>query len=467
MWLALGRQGLLGFEIPEQYGGSAAGDFRYKAVHCELGKVPRHPRRHRRETTREGWGCGRTTRGIGEYGRAMTASVADQNDVPPPSAPSSVTVPAQNGGLDVNVRFERRSVRRTGVVLMALVAALLLILWLFSVLSHFLFLVMLAWLFAISLEPGIRALTRRGLSRGAAAATTGLSAVLAAVLLVAVFGQLFIVQVTEFVRGVPALSTAIVDWVNARFGTAWDTSTIASSLNLSPAQVASWAGSLSDGVTGVVGSLSAVLFDLVTVLVFGFYFAGDGPDLFRTLASWMLTRGQQVFLTVSEIAIAKTGGYVVSKILLAALSAVFHGIFFAVIGVRYWLPFALFVGITAQFVPIVGTYLGVILPVLATVFTSPWLALAIVVFAAVYQQIENYVFTPRISKRTMDVNPAIALAAVFVGAAIWGPLGAVIGIPLAAAGISILDTYSRRYELITDIQKTDQSDGVAAANADA
>lgn len=113
-------------------------------------------------------------------------------------------------------------------------------------------------------------------------------------------------------------------------------------------------------------------------------------------------------------------------------------------------------GITAQFVPIVGTYLGIILPVLATVFTSAWLALAIVVFAAVYQQIENYVFTPRISKRTMDVNPAIALAAVFVGAAIWGPLGAVIGTPLAAAGVSILDTYSRRYELITDIAQTDQ-----------
>ena len=70
--------------------------------------------------------------------------------------------------------------------------------------------------------------------------------------------------------------------------------------------------------------------------------------------------------------------------------------------------------------PIVGTYLGVILPVLATVFTSPWLALAIVVFVAVYQQIENYVFTPRISKRTMDVNPAIALAAVFVGGGVSG-----------------------------------------------
>ena len=63
MWLAFGRQGLLGLEIPEQYGGSAAGDFRYNAVLCEeLGKVsmslrsghgihadlvPRRPRRVR------------------------------------------------------------------------------------------------------------------------------------------------------------------------------------------------------------------------------------------------------------------------------------------------------------------------------------------------------------------------------------------------------------------------------------
>ena len=40
MWLAFGRQGLLGLEIPEQYGGSAAGDFRYNAVLCEeLGRV--------------------------------------------------------------------------------------------------------------------------------------------------------------------------------------------------------------------------------------------------------------------------------------------------------------------------------------------------------------------------------------------------------------------------------------------
>jgi predicted PurR-regulated permease PerM len=85
------------------------------------------------------------------------------------------------------------------------------------------------------------------------------------------------------------------------------------------------------------------------------------------------------------------------------------------------------------------------------VFDSPWKAVGIIAFAVVYQQVETYFLTPRISKRTMDVNPAIALAAVFVGGAIWGPLGAIIGIPLAAAGVAVLGTYRRRYELIPEL----------------
>jgi predicted PurR-regulated permease PerM len=350
----------------------------------------------------------------------------------------------------LTIAFDAKSVRHSGVIVMTLVAALMLAVWLFSVTRHFLFLVLLAWLFAIALEPGIRALIRRGRSRGLASAIMGGGAILFALLLAVIFGKLFFDQIASFVRGVPDIETSVINWVNARFNTHIDAATISSSLDLSPSKIGSWAETLSGGVLGVVGSLSAVLFDLVTVVVFGFYFAGAGPNFFRAVATGMSPRAQQVFLTVSEITIAKTGGYVVSKIVLAALSSVFHGIFFAVIGVPYWLPFALFVGITAQFVPIVGTYLGIILPVLATVFTTPWKAVAIIAFAAVYQQIETYFLTPRVSKRTMDVNPAIALAAVFVGAAIWGPLGALIGIPLAAAGVSILDTYRHSYELVPE-----------------
>ena len=352
---------------------------------------------------------------------------------------------------EVTIRFDAGSMWRSGGILMGLVAALLLGLWLFSVTRHFLFLVLLAWMFAVALEPGITWLIGRGRSRGVATAIMGGGAIVVSVLLAAVFGKLFFTQIAALVSDIPSVEKSLINWVNARFHTHWDAASISSSLNLSSSNVASWAGMLSGGVLGVVGSLAAVLFDLLTVVVFAFYFAGDGPNFMRALATGMPPRAQKVFLNVAEITVSKTGGYVASKIILASLSALFHGIFFFAIGVPFWLPFALLVGITAQFVPMIGTYIGIILPVLATVFTSPWKALAIVAFATVYQQIESYFFTPRVSQRTMDVNPAIALAAVFVGAAIWGPIGALIGIPLAAAGVTILDTYRKSYELAPEV----------------
>jgi predicted PurR-regulated permease PerM len=367
----------------------------------------------------------------------------------------AVTSPTARGGRpsegEVTVRFDPRSVRRSGIILLSLVVAFLLGLWLFSVTRHFLFLVLLAWMFAIALEPGIKWLIGHGRSRGVATAIMGGGVILVSLLLAAIFGKLFFTQISSLVSNIPSIEASLIHWVNARFGTHLDVASIASSLHLSSSNVGAWAGKLSGGLLGVVGSLSSVLFDLITVIVFGFYFAGGGPHFMRTLATGMPPHAQRVFVNVAEITIDKTGGYVVSKIILAALSAVFHGIFFFAIGVPYWLPFALLVGITAQFVPLIGTYIGVVLPVLATVFTSPWRAVAIIAFAIVYQQIESYIFTPRVSQKTMDVNPAIALAAVFVGVAIWGPIGAVIGIPLVAAGASILDAYTKSYALVPEV----------------
>ena len=143
--------------------------------------------------------------------------------------------------------------------------------------------------------------------------------------------------------------------------------------------------------------------------------------------------------------------------MLAAISAFFHGIFFWAIGLPGWLPLALLAGITAQFIPVIGTYIGVAIPAVVALAEKPITALWIVLFAIVYQQIETYVFTPEVSRRTMEVNPAIALAAVFIGAAIWGPIGAIIGVPIAAVVVSIVETYGRRYRLIPHLTETDDS----------
>ena len=130
----------------------------------------------------------------------------------------------------------------------------------------------------------------------------------------------------------------------------------------------------------------------------------------------------------------------------------------------FWLPLGVFAGIVGQFIPTIGTYIGVALPALFALLDKPINALWIAVFATVYQQLENYVFTPRISRRTMDVHPAVALGSVIAGAALFGPIGALIGIPIAAVALAIIDTFSKRHELVPELaslEPTEATDELA------
>ncbi len=355
---------------------------------------------------------------------------------------------ADNRPVVTEVAFDQDRLRRSLVLLLVIISFWLTAVWVFFAVSHFLFLLLLAWLLSIAMEPTIGFLIRHGMKRGAATAVTGGSGIVTFIVVAALFGTQFVNQLAGLIQSLPDLVTQSVNWVNQTFHTNLDASAIAAKLNVGPDQVASVASGLAGGVLGWAGSLVSVIFDLFTVIVFMFYFAGAGPRILQAVAVWMPPERQRVIGTVWQIATEKTGGYVISKVVLAGLSAFFHGIFFWAIGVPFWLPMALLVGITSQFVPLVGVYIGIAIPVIVSVFEKPLNAVWIIVFSTIYQQIETYFFTPKVSRRTMDVNPILALAGVFVGAAVWGPLGALIGIPLAAAIVAVAETYGRRYELV-------------------
>ena len=365
-------------------------------------------------------------------------------DGEPPKTPRS---PAPSGQVQL-IAFERRALRRAVVMVLLMVTLWMTALWVFQAIGRFLFLLLLSWLFAMAMEPAIAWWVKRGMRRGPATAVVSVTLLIVTVVLGALFGNVFFTQATQLVQALPDVVVQVISWANRTFSLKLDATSIATSLKLTPSQVGSIASNLAGGVFGLVSSLLGALFDTFTFVVFALYLAADGPAVRRAIGSRMSPSRQEIFVTVWDIAVAKTGGYVVSKIELAALSSAFHGVFFYLVGVPYWLPLALLVGLLAQFIPLLGTYLGVLVPILFVLATAPLTALWILLFATVYQQIETYVFTPRISKRTMDVNSGIALASIFLGVAIWGAIGALIGIPIAAAAVAVLDTYGHRHELV-------------------
>jgi predicted PurR-regulated permease PerM len=138
--------------------------------------------------------------------------------------------------------------------------------------------------------------------------------------------------------------------------------------------------------------------------------------------------------------------------LLAVLNASFFAIVLLVLGVPYWLPLAIWTGLVSEFIPTVGTYLGIGLPALVALANQPSDALWVVVFGTLYQQLENYLIAPRITARTVHMHPAVALGAVIVGATLFGALGALVAIPVVAAIQSVIETYGRRYDIVADVE---------------
>lgn len=358
----------------------------------------------------------------------------------------------------MRISLDQREIQAATIRILVIVSLWLLAAWVVGVVQHFLFLILLAWLAAIAAEPAIRWFLRRGIRRSRATAIVGTAVIAVAVGLGVVFERALFDQVAQLVQSAPATVQTLVTQINSTFGVQLDANQVTDTLNLGPDEIQGLANELALGAFGWVGPVIAVVFDLVTVVVFAFYIAAAGPRLVQELAVWLPPDRQPLLGQVWDIAEQKTGGYVASKIVLAALSAVFHGIFFWAVGLPGWLPLALLAGITAQFIPVIGTYIGVAAPMLVALADRPITAVWIVIFAIVYQQIETYILTPRISQRTMEVNPAIALAAVFLGAAIWGPIGAIIGVPIAAVVVAIIQTYGRRYELVPHLASPAEPD---------
>ncbi|MCU0266811.1 MAG: AI-2E family transporter, partial [Actinomycetia bacterium] len=207
----------------------------------------------------------------------------------------------------------------------------------------------------------------------------------------AVFGQLLFTQLAELVKSVPTLIEDIVEWVNRTFDTDLDYRSLLDSLNISPAQIANIAGDLGLGVLGLITTAVGLIFNIFTMLLFAFYLAADGHRLRRTVASWLPPSRQRVFLRVWEISSEKAGGYVISRGVLAVISATAHSIFFAIVGVPYWLPLGLWVGLVSQFIPTIGTYLAGALPIIIALVGGDLVAAALILgFVLVYQQVENY-----------------------------------------------------------------------------
>ncbi|MCF2532812.1 AI-2E family transporter [Yinghuangia soli] len=319
--------------------------------------------------------------------------------------------------------------------------------WAFGHLRGFLIDLLIALFLSLAIEPAVDRLARRGMRRGLATGLVFVVVTLAFAAVLAAIGSLLVDQIVNLARNLPDHIQSLLDWINKRFDTDLTMEKIQGGLFKDSNTVQGYAETVADNALGFGTALVGGLFELFTIGLFTFYFAAEGPRLRRGVCSLLPPGRQAEVLRAWEIAIDKTGGYLYSRALMALVSAVAHYIFFLVIGLDYAIALAIWVGLVSQFIPTVGTYLAAALPALVALTESPMDAVWVIVFATAYQQFENYLLHPRITSMTVDIHPAVAFGSVIAGAALLGPTGALIAIPVTATTTAFFGTYVRRYDV--------------------
>ena len=321
---------------------------------------------------------------------------------------------------------------------------------LFHQLSSFLLLVLVSIFLAFAIEPGVNRLAKRGWRRGSGT----LLIIFGVITFIGVFlgavGTLVGSQVADVLKNSEMYVNDTVDFVNDTFNANIDPAEVNASIADPKGPVQKFIKNQQGKVISLsVNALGASL-QLLTIVLFTFYFVADGPRLRRVICSRLPEDKQRAVLRTWDLAIAKTGGYLYSRALLALVSGFFHWIAFQAIGTPAPIAMALWVGIVSQFLPVVGTYLAGVLPLLLTFFDSPFKALLVVAFVLVYQQLENYLISPRITARTLHVHAAVAFGSAIVGGAILGPVGAVLALPAAAMAQALIGSWGPRHDVVDD-----------------
>lgn len=321
--------------------------------------------------------------------------------------------------------------------------------WAFDQLIGLLTNILIAFFLALAIEPAVSRMAGRGMRRGLATFVVFLGVLIAGAGFVVLLGSMLAGQIVDMVEDFPQYLDSVINWVNETFRTDLSRVEVQDSL-LHSDWLQRYVQNSATGVLDISTTVLGGLFRLLTIFLFSFYFAADGPRLRRALCSVLPPARQAEVLRAWEIAVDKTGGYLYSRGLMALISGAAHYILLVTLGVPYAPALAVWVGLVSQFIPTIGTYLAGALPMLIAFTVDPWYALWVLGFVVVYQQFENYVLQPKLTSRTVDIHPAVAFGSVVAGTALMGAVGALIAIPAIATLQAFLGAYVKRYAVTDD-----------------
>jgi len=184
-------------------------------------------------------------------------------------------------------------------------------------------------------------------------------------------------------------------------------------------------------VATALGTVVKIVFAFITIVILAFYLLIDGQSLFVAFAR-LFPRDRRAEVTRAGREIStKVSAWMIGQLILAGTIGLSSAIGLYLLGVPYFYVLAL-ISAVGELIPVVGPILSAIPAVGAALTVSPQTALWVLVFFFLQQQAENHLLVPKIMQRQVGVSAAVVIAALLIGGALLGIVGAVLAIPTAA-----------------------------------
>ena len=300
-------------------------------------------------------------------------------------------------------------------------------------------LIIISLFLAMGLNPAVDYLQSRKLKRGASVGVVVVVALLVIVLFALVVIPPVFSQANDLIDSAPQLIDSLknnrtIAELNNQYGV----------IDTLQAKFESWVTDgkiLTGAFGGVVGVGRTVLsgaFSTLTVLVLTLYFLSSLPSVTKIFYRLAPASRRERVSKIGDAIISRVGAFVGSQVLIAALAAIF--VFFLSLGLN--LPYAAALGMVILFValiPLVGHFIGASIVILVALTESPTKALLALILYTLYVQIENYIITPRIMKRSLSIPGLVTILAALLGTSLLGLVGGLLAVPIAAAVLLIMD----------------------------
>jgi predicted PurR-regulated permease PerM len=299
--------------------------------------------------------------------------------------------------------------------------------------GHALMLIGLALFTAIGLEPAVAWLVRRGLSRQASVALICIASIGVLLGFLAAVIPPLITQGSAFVARAPSYLQILqnphsaLGRLNERF-------------HLQQAVTDLFSGGSSRIVNGILGA-GTIVFSAVTsvvaVTVLMVYFLASFPQLRSTVYQLIPRSRRPRAIAIGDRIIGQIGAYVIGNVIVSLIAGAMTFIWLLIFGVPYPVLLAIMVALL-DLIPVVGsTVAGAVVCLVALTVSVP-VALATAGFYIFYRFLEDYLLFPKIIGRVVHIPSVVTVVAVVLGGVMFGIIGALVAIPVAAAALLIV-----------------------------